>query len=194
MPIVTEQIQVMESLAGGLKVLLKKVQSAASKNPEEAVKALKEIEAAMKKLMEAYPYPQPEKNEEESSEEPSEVSDALEEKKSEESSETDKTLSKFTETLENVNKSLQLAVKKSEDEKMVKLGEMVIDVAAKVEKLTKVIEDEVPIRKALVDSTTDKKKDVEKTFVDSEEYKGAAPGERLEMIMKERAKLANEAS
>jgi len=189
-----EQVQVMESLAGGLKVLLEKVQSATSKSPEEALKALKEIEAAMKKLMEAYPYPQSKKGEEETEEETSEVADALKEKKGEESSEADQTLAQFTKTLDDVNKSLQLAVQKKEDERMVKLGEMVINVAAKVDKLTKVIEDEVPIRKAIVDTAANRDKGEEQSFTDTEEYKKAAPGEKLEMIMKERSRIANEAS
>lgn len=173
-----EEHEVMESLAGGLKTLYEKVKAAAGKDAEEALKDLKTIAEQMKKLVEAYPYETPAtaKDEEEESEEKEE-----EKVEKDKTSEADLALGKFAEALENINKSLETAAKNVHDEQVVKMGEMIVGIEEKVEKLTNVIENEVPIRKALVDSKK-KRAEVKKTVIDSDEYKEKTPAEKLRTL------------
>ena len=175
-----EEHEVMESLAGGLKTLYEKVKAAAGKDAEAALKDLKTIAEQMKKLVEAYPYPYPAtaKKEEEEEEKAAEEEEKVEK---EETSESDLALGKFAEALENINKSLEEAAKNVHDEQVVKMGEMILGIEEKVEKLTNVIENEVPIRKALVDSEK-KRVEKKKSIIDSEEYESKTPAEKLRTL------------
>ncbi len=202
-PATPEQIQVMESLAGGIKALYQQAKAAVSMESEEAIKGFQEVVNGMEKIVNAYPYPYPgekkkeEEEEEEEEEKPEEEKKAVEKPvKKEEvkpSSEAN-ALQGFADVLQEVKKDLANATAQYRDEQIKDLADVVISLVDDVKSLKSTIDNDVPIRKGLAISKKQKEqeKEVEKTFVDNEEYQKAGPHERMRMVFDERNKRVAE--
>jgi hypothetical protein len=182
---------VMESLAGGLKVLYERVSAAVKKSPEEAMEDLKAIEAAMKKLVEAYPYPYPavKKTEEDRGEHVEEAK--KEEKKVEKTLKEDELLNAFSDELTAIRKSLDEAnenAKRKREKALEDMSGAVAELKAEVTKIRSTLDNEVPIRKALVEQEKERQK--KDNPFDQKEFKQQSALDRLKTTLRMRTELA----
>jgi hypothetical protein len=183
----TEEALVLESLAGSVKALYSQVKELAEKDPNEALAGLKVIEEQLGKLVEAYPYPDPE-NENEKSGGPECETDEEEKTATSENSDakTAEELRRIADRMDGIQKSLKETTQKVRDEQVVEIGEKVTTLEEQIGKLTQVIQEEVPIRKAIVKSEQKPGESTPKTpaekLIASDEYKNAPPAEKLRML------------